>query len=154
MIPVLTIDNASVTEQWKEENDRKRVTDMCSPILIKGDIPVYNCEDFWVDMGVFNEAKSLRSLSEFLKYGYCDTEDALSKHLQSYKDDSENSYFVEVHGTSMKRSDMYKCGNYINKDGIDTGCGYHSYILAHPKMKVKQDVKDRWIGFSIRKLNV
>ena len=54
---------------------------------------------------------------------------------------------------SMDYEKYYKNGTYINKDGIDTGADYYNYIDEHPEMKVPQEIENKWICFTIRKLN-
>lgn len=154
MIPLLTIDEASVHENWKDNEESVTwVMDHCDVVNVdNGKIPCYSCDDNWVKMGVFNEYKDICPLSECYIYGYCDTEDALVKYLQQYVDDKENNYFVSVGGMSMDNEKYYKQGSYINKDGVDTGEDYYDYIDEHPEMEVKQDVENTWITFEIYKL--
>lgn len=154
MIPLLTIDEESVRKNWdNNEEFIKDVMDFCNVIITKNkSIPVYLCDDNWVNMEVFKECKKTYHTSDFFEFGYCDTEDALEKYLQSYVDDKENSYFVQITGMSIDYEKYYKNGSYINKDGIDTGVDYYEYIDEHPDMKVDQDIEGTWIQFTIYKL--
>ena len=153
MIPKLTIDEDFIKSTWKNKEDVDYAINLLCPMSLKG-IPVYSCDDNWVNIGVFNEFKSTVRFSEFSKYGYCDTEDALAKYLKSYIDDTENSYFVEIGGMSMDYEKYYKNGSYINKDGIDTEEDYYDYIDEHPEMEVQQDYENKWIQFTIYKLKI
>ncbi len=152
MIPKLTIDKESVASQWDDESARDYVSNLCSPIMLEDDLPLYKCDDSWVNLKVFNEAKSTCRISDFFKYGYCDTENALKKYLQTYKEDTENSYFVEVGTMSMDYEKYYKNGSYINKDGVNTEEDYYDYIDKHPEMETQQDIENKWITFAIYKI--
>jgi hypothetical protein len=152
MIPLLTIDEKSVESQWTEKANADWVKNFCDVILVGDEIPVYQCDDSWVRLGVFAEYKDVERMSVFSKYGYCDTEEALVKFLREYDVDKDNMYFVEIGGLDMNYEKYYKFGGYINKDGEDTGEDYYNYIDEHPEMKVEQDVKGKWIRFCIHKL--
>ena len=153
MIKELTIDTKFLHANWPEES-WDEVTNICEAICINKDcdIPVYQCDDSWVKTGIYNESKKI--LESLCEYGYCDTEDALIKYLQKFKDDAENAYFVEVHLMSMDYEKYYKNGSYINKDGIDTEDDYYAYIDEHPEMKVEQDYENNWIKFTISKIEL
>jgi hypothetical protein len=154
MIPRLTIDEESVYKNWEGKKDSiEWVKKHCDVVFAtNSDIPLYECDNNWVNMGVFKEYKKVYPLSECHIYGYCDTEESLIKYLQQYVDDKENNYFVNIGGMSMDYEKYYKFGSYINKDGEDTGMDYYNYIDENPDMKVEQDVKGRWIRFCIYRL--
>lgn len=154
MIPLLTVDEKFVRDNWtKEGADPDWVIDYCAVVYATNDdTPLFQCDNNWVNMGVFNEYKKTHSVCEFYVYGYCDTEEALIKYLQQYKDDEEDDYFVEIGSLSMDYEKYWKCGTYINKDGVDTFDDYYPYIDEHPEMEVEQDIEDTWIKFSIYKL--
>lgn len=154
MIPFLTIDEEFVQNTWKDdESSREWVTENCDVVYAdNSNVPLYTCDDSWVKMGVFNEYKQILPISEFYEYGYCDTEDALLKYLQSYVDDKDNNYFVTIGTMSMDYEKYYKNGTYINKDGVDTKKDYYDYIDEHPQMEVEQDFENKWITFTICKL--
>lgn len=154
MIPRLTIDEESVYKNWEGNEDSiEWVKDHCDVIFAtNSDIPLYGCDNNWVNMEVFKEYKKVCPLSECHIYGYCDTEESLVKYLQPFVNDKENNYFVEISGMSMDYEKYYKNGSYINKDGVDTETDYYEYIDEHPEMKVEQDFKNTWIHFTIYKL--
>ena len=154
MIPKLTIDKESITETWEGKEDSiEFVMNLCDVVYAdNNDIPLYTCDESFVDMGVFKEFKKVCPISECFIYGYCDTEDALIKYLQKFVDDKENNYFVNIGGMSMDYEKYYKNGSYINKDGVDTETDYYVYIGEHPEMYVKQDIENKWITFNIFKL--
>lgn len=152
MIPILTIDKVFINSQWNDKSARDYVINHCSPIMLENDLPVYACDNYWVNLKVFNEAKSTYHTNNFHKYGYCDTESSLKKYLQKYKEDVKNFYFIEVGVMSMDYENYYKNGSYINKNGIDTEDDYYNYIDEHPEMKTSQDIKNKWITFVIYKL--
>lgn len=150
MIPLLTIDENSIRENWKRKVDQAWVKRYCDVYVAKDNIPLYYCDDTWVNMGVFKEYK--KTISPAIEYGYCDTEVSLIKYLQQFKDDKENNFFVSIGGLDMDYEKYYKFGSYINKDGVDTRDDYYSYIDKHPEMQVKQDMENCWIKFIIYKL--
>lgn len=151
MIPVLTVDEKYIDTQWKNKDNAEWVKTVCTTIELFDGTPVYKCDDFFVQMKVFNEWKDTERT--FFEYGYCDTEDALVKYLKKYKDDPDNPYFVKIGGMDMDYEKYYKNGSYINKDGVDTESDYYDYIDEHPEMEVKQDVEGKWITFNIYKLH-
>lgn len=153
MIPLLTIDTEFVNKNWESKEDIDFVMNHCDVVYAKDHtIPLYYCDDNWVNMGVFKEYKKTVPISDFFESEYCDTEDALIKYLQQYVNDKENSYFVKVGSMSMEYDKYYKEGSYINKDGEDTGDDYYSYIEQHPEMEVEQDFENQWYTFNIFKL--
>ena len=152
MIPKLTINEGKIDEIWKEKEFSDYVKEALNPILLNDGTEVYMYYADFIDFGVFNEFNSLKPISEFYNYGYCDTEDALIRYLEQYKKDSEN-YIVFLSFMSMDYEKYYKNGTYINKDGTDTREDYYYYIDEHPEMKVPQEIENKWICFTIRKLN-
>lgn len=154
MIPILTIDMESVIKNWEGKEDSiEWVKRYCGVVNAKNsNIPLYLCDENWINMGVFNEFKKTFPTSECFIYGYCDTEDSLVKYLQQYVVDKENNYFVHIGFMDMDYEKYYKNGSYINKDGIDTEEDYYSYIDEHPEMEIEQDYENKWITFTITKL--
>ena len=152
MIPLLTVDKKYIDTAWESKEGADWAKDYCGVIMAGEEIPVYQCDDYWVKMGVFVEYKDLESVNEFLEYGYCDTEESLVKYLRRYMEDGESDYFVVIGGLGMDNEKYYKFGSYVNKDGEDTGMDYYDYIDKNPGMKVEQDVKGRWIRFCVYKL--
>ena len=150
MIPLLTVNEEYIDSNWETKESADWVKDYCSVMMAGGKIPVYQCDNNWVRMGVFVEYKDVDR--DFHEYGYCDTEESLVKYLKKYVEDGENNYFVEVGGMSMDYEKYYKNGSYINKDGVDTGRDYYDYIDENPDMKTDQDVEGRWFTFVIYKL--
>ena len=154
MIPELTVDEAYVKANWKDEKSQKEVIELCEAVALGTSddyIPVYQCEDFWLEMGIYKEFKKLTTISDFFVYGYCDTQDALKKYLKKYVESVDN-YYVHFGVMSLEYEKYYKQGSYINKDGIDTEDDYWPYIDEHPEMKVDQEFEGKWLTFSIRKL--
>ena len=153
MIPKLTIDEEAVNKLWKEQDLIDKVKEFCTEVAIKDNsLYVYSCDDDFVKMGVFKEYKDIENIDKFWKLGYCDSEDALIKYLQEYKNDPDNSYFIRVSLMDMDYVKYYKNGTYINKDGIDTHDDYYSYIEENPEMEISQDIENNWISFLIYKL--
>ena len=154
MIPILTIDEESVSRNWQgNEESIQWVKNHCAPLHASNStIPLYKCADEWVKMKVFNEFKETFPVTEFHEYGYCDTEEALTRHLEPYVNDRDSNYMVTVDTISMDNEKYYKFGTYVNKDGIDTNQDYYDYMDKHPEMKTEQDIKNKWITFAITKL--
>ena len=156
MIPELTLDIDSINYNWKESEDREWAKKYCDVITLNrslvGDnyIPIYQCDNNWVDLGVFKEFKKCERIP--IKYGYCDREEDLYKFLQSYKEDKDNNYFIECSLMNMHYEKYYKNGVYINKDGENTHEDYYPYIDQNPNYKVDQQYPGYWIAFSIYKL--
>lgn len=154
MIPELIIDQENVKKFWPDPDKRKEALEIIgNSCVLKGtDFPVHCFDELWVESDVFTNFKKFVDRLEFFQYGYGDTEESIAKYLQKYADDKENNYFVAITLMNMNYEKYYKNGSYINKDGVDTHDDYYPYIKSHPEMKVKQDFKNKWICFSIRKL--
>ena len=152
MIPLLTVDKKHIDAAWKPKENADWVKNFCNVRFICKEIPVYQCDDNWIKLGVFVECKDTVDWKEFFEYGYCDTEGSLAKYLKKYKEDKENDYFVNIGLLEMDNEKYFKFGTYVNKDGEDTDLGYYAYINEHPDMKIDQDVKGNWITFCIYKL--
>ncbi len=150
MIPKLTLDIDFIESTWKEKKDQEFVKNDCDCVPLKNGIEVHDCDDMWVEIGVFKEFKKV--IKKLVFYGYCDTEDALLKFIQQYEDDKEKNYFVEVGGLSMNNEKYYKWGSYINKDGENTHNDYWDWIREHPEDKNKQEFKGKWIRFAIHEI--
>lgn len=152
MIPHLKINEKAIEEHWDTPESRKDTINLLNKVVHfdNTEIYVYLFQDFWLKFGVFEEYSGIEQ--GFSDYGYCDTQDALIKYLQKYVEDKESDYFVNVGFMDMDYEKYYKNGSYINKDGVDTESDYYEYIDEHPEMEVPQDVENKWITFSIRKL--
>jgi len=154
MIPVLTLDTDAITKNWKGDQESiDWVKKYCNAVYAENStIPLYQCDENYVDMEVFKEFKKICTMRDFHDYGYCDNEESLVKYLQKYVDDKDNNYFVHFGFMSMDYEKYYKNGTYINKDGIDTDQDYYLYIDQHPEMKIDQEFENKWITYTVRKL--
>lgn len=154
MIPELTLNLEEIKKVWKTKKNQDFVINLCEARALGNDIPIYTCDDNWIELNVYNEFNKLATpkySEENHIYGYCDTEDALIKYLKKFIDDND-SWFVSVSLMSMEYEKYYKNGTYINKDGIDTNKDYYDYIDEHPDMEVNQDYDNNWIHFVIYRL--
>lgn len=157
MIPELTLDLENIKKQWKNEEDQEWVKDFCKEFGLCNElggnykpIPIYQCDNNWVDLGVFNEFKKAEKLS--CDYGYCDREEDLHKYLQTYINDTENNYLVNFGFMSMDYEKYYKNGSYINKNGINTQEDYYNYINENQDDGGRQQFSGKWLTYSIYKL--
>lgn len=152
MIPLLTFNENTINSTWPEEDSRKFVRELCAPTFLNDtDIPVYMCDDGWLELGLFNEADGRERLSDFFKYGYCDSDAALAKYLKKYID-APDRYFVHVHLLDMDYEKPYKFGSYIDANGVDTEEDYWLWADQHPDEAGKQEYENAWLAFSIVKI--
>ena len=103
MIPELTLNLEEIKKVWKTKKDQDFVINLCEARELCNGIPIYTCDDNWVELNVYNEFNKLAT-SKYSAYnhiyGYCDTEDALIKYLKKFIDDND-SWFVSVNLMSM-----------------------------------------------------
>jgi hypothetical protein len=83
-----------------------------------------------------------------LDYGYADTEAAVEKYLQTYIDEPNESYFVEIGLMSMDYEKYYKNGSYINEDGEDTMMDYWDY-WDDSENEPTQEYEGNWVKFAV-----
>lgn len=144
MIPKLEFTAESWPEEYREEanetlniqftlNGKEDI--LCHPVNA-------NCHIY-----AFKGYENYRA--KLLEYGYADTEAAVEKYLQDYKDDDTTQYFVEIGLMDMDYDKYYKNGSYINEDGIDTGEDYWDIEF---ETEPKQEYEGKWVKFSIYEL--
>ena len=152
MIPLLEIDNEGIERNWKNKEDQDYVKKTVSVnFLDNSEIPVYTCDDLFLNLDVYKGIKGRTPLKECFVYGYCDNDDALVKYLQPYIE-SPNEYYVAVSLMSKDYEKYYKNGSYINKDGIDTDEDYWIYTDEHPEMVGEEEYENAWLQFTIYQL--
>ena len=150
MFPKLTLDKNSIKNNWKKQEDFDKVCEICKENSLDDGTPFYTCDDYFVNLGVFNETKKIKE--SLVEYGYCDTEDALIKYLEKFFKKDSKRYFLNIGLLSMDNEKYYKFGSYINKDGVDTEDDYWCWIDEHPEYSVQQQFDGYWITFSISEI--
>ena len=81
-----------------------------------------------------------------LDYGYADTEAAVEKYLQTYIDEPNELYFIELGLMSMDYEKYYKNGSYIDEDGEDTMMDYYDIEFETEPI---QEYEGSWVKFSV-----
>lgn len=163
MIPRLTLDIEKINKYWpkKEDNDWALKyygdcalglsQDQCKESEAFGYIPIFRCDNDAIKVGIYKESNQV--LDSLLDYGYCDTEEALEKYLQTYFQDPDHYYFINFGFMPLDYEKPWKMGSYVNKDGIDTEDGYWNWIETHPADKGMQQFPGLFITYAISEIN-
>lgn len=144
MIPKLEF----TAESWPEEYREETIANLDIQFTLNGKDDIV-CHPINANNHIFAFKGYENYYTCLLDYGYADTEVAVEKYLQSYKDDPETEYFVELGLMSMDYDKYYKNGSYINEDGVDTGEDYYNIDF---EVEPTQEYEDKWVTFAIHKL--
>jgi hypothetical protein len=144
--------NEDYLSHWKDENDRENIRKKLSTLIEEFDIPVY-CEGTEYFLNCFKGYENAPSVTIPEDYGYGLTFKALNKYLKNhYGEYNRNEYIITVGMIPIDYDKIYKCGEYIDLNGNNTGDDYYNtpdFDPSNPNDSSKADIENNFLSYQV-----